>query len=60
MGLAEAYLFDDFDIEGNVETVFELADGVSEKVTSWLWKRQVARDLLRLPTGQKLLDVGCG
>ncbi len=52
VGLAEAYLFDDFDIVGNVETVFELAEGLSEKATGWRWKLQVARDLLRLPAGR--------
>ena len=53
VGLAEAYLFDDFDIVGNVEAVFELAEGLSEKATGWRWKLQVARDLLRLPSGRQ-------
>ena len=52
LGLAEAYLYDDFDIEGNVEAALELAEGLSEKATSWLWRLQIGRELLRLPTGR--------
>jgi cyclopropane-fatty-acyl-phospholipid synthase len=49
LGLAEAYLYDDIDIEGEIESVFTLADGLAEATGSWRRKLRVARDLLRLP-----------
>jgi cyclopropane-fatty-acyl-phospholipid synthase len=53
VGLAEAYLYDDFDVEGDIEVVFELAEMLSETATCPLWKLNLARDLLHLPAGQK-------
>jgi len=52
VGLAEAYLYDDFDIEGDIEAVFDLADSLEQATLGWTRKLRVARDLLRLPAGQ--------
>jgi cyclopropane-fatty-acyl-phospholipid synthase len=51
LGLAEAYLYDDFDIEGEAEAVFDLANALTESTTSGLKKLGIAKDLLRLPAG---------
>jgi cyclopropane-fatty-acyl-phospholipid synthase len=53
LGLAEAYLYDDFDIEGNVEAAFDLAETLTQEVKGLIPKLRVARDLLRLPAGPR-------
>ena len=53
VGLAEAYLYNDFDINGDIEAVFEWAESLSEIAAGRLWKLEIAADLLRLPVGQK-------
>jgi len=49
LALAEAYLYDDIDIEGNIESVFDLADAIAAATLGWRKKLAAARDLLRLP-----------
>ena len=49
LALAEAYLYDDVDIEGDVESVFDLADTIARATAGWRRKLRAARDLLRLP-----------
>jgi cyclopropane-fatty-acyl-phospholipid synthase len=51
LGLAEAYLYDDFDIEGEIESVFGLADALAARTSGWRPKLLAARRLLRLPAG---------
>jgi cyclopropane-fatty-acyl-phospholipid synthase len=51
LGLAEAYLYDDFDIEGDIEAVFRVADALAQNLEDWTKKVRAARDLLRLPSG---------
>ncbi|MGQ9767688.1 MAG: class I SAM-dependent methyltransferase [Anaerolineae bacterium] len=51
LGLAEAYLYDDFDIVGDIEAVFGLADALAAATAGWRKKLVTARDLLRLPAG---------
>ena len=51
LGLAEAYLYDDFDIEGQIEAVFDLAETLSQKGPGLVQKLGLAHDLLRLPGG---------
>jgi cyclopropane-fatty-acyl-phospholipid synthase len=51
LGLAEAYLHDDFDIEGDIEAVFGLADHIGVATGGLLQRLRLARDLLRLPAG---------
>jgi cyclopropane-fatty-acyl-phospholipid synthase len=51
VGLGEAYLYNDFDVEGNLEAVFSLADELAQDVNGVMQKLRAARDLMRLPTG---------
>ena len=53
LGLGEAYLYDDFDVEGDIEAVFDLAEALAQGTVSRMRKLQIARDLLRLPSGQR-------
>lgn len=50
LALAEAYLYDDFDIEGDIETAFVLADALTAPIPASK-KLRLARQLLRLPSG---------
>lgn len=47
--MAEAYLYDDFDIEGSIEHVFRLADPLLEKSWTVSEKAALGRLLLKLP-----------
>ena len=49
VGLGEAYLYDDFDVEGDLEAVFGLADELAQDLNGVLAKLRAARDLLKLP-----------
>jgi len=49
LALAEAYLYDDVDIEGDVEAVFALADTLAQATAGWRKKLRAARALRRLP-----------
>jgi cyclopropane-fatty-acyl-phospholipid synthase len=49
LGLAEAYLYNDFDVEGDIESVFDLAEAVARGTSGWRKKIRSARDLMRLP-----------
>jgi len=51
LGLGEAYLYDDFDIEGETESVFDLADALTKALVTKRKTARLARDLLRLPPG---------
>jgi len=51
LGLGEAYIYDDFDIEGEIEAVFQLADILSEATSGWVDKLRIGSELLRLPSG---------
>ena len=51
LGLAEAYLYDDFDIEGQIEAVFGLADHLGAATGGLLQRLRLACELLRLPAG---------
>ncbi len=52
VGMVEAYLFDDVDIEGSIENIFSLGEMVSARTGNWARKLGAARDLLRLPDQQ--------
>jgi cyclopropane-fatty-acyl-phospholipid synthase len=53
-GLAEAFLGDDFDIEGNIESAFELADLLQQRgAESWLSALRNFRNLWRLPAARQ-------
>jgi cyclopropane-fatty-acyl-phospholipid synthase len=49
LGMAEAYIHDDFDIEGEIEAVFGLADTLAQATSGRMSKLGVAAELLRLP-----------
>ncbi len=51
LGLAEAYLYDDFDVEGEIEAVFGLADHLGAGTGGLLHRVRLALELLRLPAG---------
>jgi len=53
VGLGEAYLYDDFDIEGNAEAVFTLADAFTKTALDWKKKLRAGSDLTRLPAGTR-------
>jgi cyclopropane-fatty-acyl-phospholipid synthase len=48
-GLAEAYLHNDFDIEGDIEAAFEVADFLLTHLGDWKKKLKVAGLLVALP-----------
>jgi cyclopropane-fatty-acyl-phospholipid synthase len=52
LGLAEAYLYDDFDVEGDIESVFSLADSLNT-TGSLLQRLRLGLELLRLPAGDE-------
>lgn len=49
LGLGEAYLYGDFDIKGNCEEVFDLAQSLVRRTSGWRVKLRAAKDLLGLP-----------
>lgn len=54
VGLGEAYLYDDFDVEGSLENVFALADDLAQDGNGVLQKLHAARELLQLPARPRL------
>ena len=51
-GLAEAFLRDDFDIEGDIEAAFEIADVLAQRRNGWLKSLRGCYRLNRLPAKQ--------
>jgi cyclopropane-fatty-acyl-phospholipid synthase len=51
VGLAEAYLRNDFDIEGDIGTAFEIADFLLARLGDWKKKLKLAGLLVSLPDG---------
>lgn len=51
IGLAEAYLYDDFDIEGEIEAVFALQEQLADGQDGLLARLRAGWHLLRLPRG---------
>jgi cyclopropane-fatty-acyl-phospholipid synthase len=49
LGLAEAYLYDDFDVEGDIEATHSLAEGLGRRITGWRNRLRLARRLRQLP-----------
>src|SRR5712691_6306892 len=49
VGLAEAYLHSDFDIEGDIEAAFEVGDFLLEHPSDWKKKLKLAGLLVALP-----------
>ncbi|HEX2909976.1 MAG TPA: cyclopropane-fatty-acyl-phospholipid synthase family protein [Chloroflexia bacterium] len=55
VALAEAYILGDFDIEGDIEAIFELAQSITAATSGWTQKLKMASDLFRLPAAKKKL-----
>jgi cyclopropane-fatty-acyl-phospholipid synthase len=51
VGLAEAYLDNDFDIEGDIEAAFEVGDFLLGRLDDWKKKLRLGGLLIRLPEG---------
>jgi len=51
VGLGEAYIYDDFDVEGDLEAVFGLAEELIQDALGIRAKLRAARELLKLPPG---------
>src|SRR5712691_8479040 len=49
VGLAEAYLHNDFDIEGDIEAAFDLGDFLLAQIGDWKKKLKLAGLLIALP-----------
>lgn len=49
VGLAEAYLHNDFDIEGDITAAFKVSDGLLGQLRNWRQKLKMAALLLRVP-----------
>lgn len=52
-GMAEAYLYDDIDIEGNLEDAFPLAEFLLAQTTTVRTKLRLVRSLLKLPATRR-------
>ena len=52
LALGEAYLYDDMDIEGDIEAIHVVADRLILATSGRKTKLRLARELLRLPAGQ--------
>lgn len=52
LALAEAYLYGDFDIEGDIIGVFDLAEGLSGAVKGWGSKLNAVSKLMKLPRNE--------
>jgi cyclopropane-fatty-acyl-phospholipid synthase len=50
LGLGEAYIYDDFDIEGDAVSVFSLAEALSKSATGLKLRLRLGRELVRLPS----------
>ena len=50
LALSEAYLHDDFDIEGSIESVFDLAGVLAARTSGWRRKISLFMALRRLPS----------
>ncbi len=57
-GLAEAFLRDDFDIEGDIEAAFEIADALGQRRSGWLKSLHGYYRLSRLPAERSTRAAG--
>ena len=58
VGLAEAYLHNDFDIEGDIEAAFEIADFLLARLGAWKKKLKLAGLLVSLPSRNGASTIG--
>lgn len=60
IGMAEAYLYGDFDVEGDIEEVFALAEQLQLDLSDLLSKLKIGRDLMRLPRSRRARETRRG
>lgn len=60
VGLAEAYLYDDFDVEGDIERIYALSENLINTSTSVQKKLKLGLALRRLPEVEKRVYGGRG
>ncbi|MFQ5932975.1 MAG: class I SAM-dependent methyltransferase, partial [Nitrospiraceae bacterium] len=60
LGLGEAYLYDDFDIEGDIESLFKLADVLSASATGVASRLRLGSNALRLPRSKRRSNLQRG
>ncbi len=60
VGLGEAYLYDDFDIEGSAEAIFGLADTFTNNDLNWQKKLRAGAELTRLPATRRTFKARRG
>ena len=58
IALGEAYIYNDFDIEGDIEAAFSMASHLFGMRLSLAEKIHLGRQLLKLPSTEKLAPVG--
>ncbi len=51
--LGEAYIFDDFDVEGDIEAVYQVAERLTEQGISLADKARLGHMLLKLPSNRR-------
>ena len=60
VGMVEAYLYDDIDIEGDIFSIFSLGELVAARTGNWKRKLNAARELMRLPDRQNRRETTRG
>jgi cyclopropane-fatty-acyl-phospholipid synthase len=60
LALSEAYLYDDFDIEGSIESVFEVVGQLAARTSGWRQKLSLFAALRRLPVPERRRAVRRG
>jgi cyclopropane-fatty-acyl-phospholipid synthase len=58
VGIAEAYLHDDFDVEGNIEAAFEIGDFLLAPLGDWKTKLKIGGLLMTLPNRDGRSTIG--
>jgi cyclopropane-fatty-acyl-phospholipid synthase len=58
VALGEAFIYDDFDVEGDLEQVFEIADGLTHAAEGLRKKIRLGGALLRLPSRDEAARAG--
>lgn len=60
VGLGEAYLYDDFDVEGDLEAVFALASNLAQDMSGIMQKLRTVHNVSRLPSTRRHRSVQRG
>lgn len=57
--LAEAYIYDDLDLEGDIESIFDFGDALLARLDRWREKVRLAGLLFMLPKGRVTIAGSC-